>query len=133
MMPASSKQSGTCFGFPDVCKTPSPGGPMPVAYPNEGKVMQCRKTASHVKFCNKEAVTKKSEMPRSMGDEPGTIGGLISSVNMNKVIYLTCSFAVWAMGHQVARLTSMTGHNGSNSNMPLGAQVELSQAEVLVA
>ncbi len=133
MMPASSKQGGTCFGYPDVCKTPSPGGPVPIPYPNTGQVMQCQKTASHVKFCGKEAVTKKSEIPRSQGDEPGTVGGIVSNRNMDKVLIRKASSKVRAMGQQVAYLTSMTAQNGSNANLPTGAQVKPSQAKVLVA
>jgi len=36
MMPASTKGGGMCLAFPDVCKTPSPGGPVPIPYPNTG-------------------------------------------------------------------------------------------------
>lgn len=132
MIPASSKQGGLCFSFPDVCKTPTPGGPVPIPYPNTGMVMQCSKTASKVKFCNKEAVSKNSEMSRSQGDEAGTLGGVMSNVNMSKVVYKKCSSKVKVMGHQVAHLASMTGHNGSNSNMPAGAQIAPSQVKVLV-
>ena len=28
---------GTTIIFPDVCKTPSPGGPIPIPYPNTAK------------------------------------------------------------------------------------------------
>ena len=28
------KSTGTSIAFPDVCKTPSPGGPIPIPYPN---------------------------------------------------------------------------------------------------
>ena len=132
MMPASTKQSGTCFAFPDVCKTPSPGGPVPIPYPNFGMVMQTQKTATKVKICNKQTVTKKSEMPRSQGDEPGTIGGVISNVNMNKVIYKKCSSKVKVMGNQAAYLTSTTGQNGSNANMPTGTQIAPSQTKVII-
>ena len=32
---AVTKQSGQCFGFPDVCKTPAPpAAPIPIPYPN---------------------------------------------------------------------------------------------------
>ena len=31
---ASNSSSGTTITFPDVCKTPSPGGPIPIPYPN---------------------------------------------------------------------------------------------------
>ena len=133
MLPGSSKQGGVCFAFPDVCKTPTPGGPVPIPYPNFGQVMNCVKVAKKVKFCNKQVVTKVSEMPRSNGDEPGTVGGVISNVNMNKVRYLKCSSKVKAMGNPVAMLTSMTGHNGSNSNIPAGMQIAPSQVKVLVA
>ncbi len=132
MMPASTKQGGVCFAFPDVCKTPTPGGPVPIPYPNFGQVMQCQKTAKKVKFCNKEAATKKSEMPRSQGDEAGTVGGVVSNVNMNKVIYQKCSTKVKAEGNQIAHLLSMTGQNGSNANMPAGAQIAPSQTKVIV-
>lgn len=133
MFPASSKQSGVCFAFPDVCKTPSPGGPVPIPYPNFGQVMQITKTATKVKFCNKEAATKNSEIPMSQGDEAGVAGGVVSNVNMNKVIYKKCSSKVKAQGHQVAYLTSMTGQNGMNANMPAGNQIAPSQIKVIVA
>lgn len=133
MFPASSKQGGLCFAFPDVCKTPSPGGPIPIPYPNFGQVMQITKTANKVKFCNKEAVTKNSEIPMSQGDEAGSLGGVVSNVFINKVIYRKCSSKVKAQGHQVAYLTSMTGQNGTNANMPAGNQVAPSQVKVIVA
>jgi len=132
MLPGSTKQGGVCFAFPDVCKTPTPGGPVPIPYPNFGQVMTCQKTASKVKFSNMQVATKKSEMPMSQGDEPGVAGGVVSNVNMNKVLYRKCSSKVKAMGNQVAQLTSMTGQNGSNANMPAGMQIAPSQTNVLV-
>jgi hypothetical protein len=32
--PASTKRGSTITMFPDVCKTPTPGGPVPIPYPN---------------------------------------------------------------------------------------------------
>ena len=134
MLPASSKQSGTCFAMPDVCKTPVPGGPpVPIPYPNTGMVMQVTGESTKVKICNFGAVTKKSEMPRSMGDEPGTLGGVVSNVNMNKVVYKKGSSKVKVEGQALQHLTAMTGHNGMNANMPSGMQVAPSQTKVLVA
>jgi len=34
MYPASTKQGAAVSSFPDVCKVPSPGGPLPIPYPN---------------------------------------------------------------------------------------------------
>lgn len=134
MLPASSKQSGQCFAMPDVCKTPVPGAPpVPIPYPNTGMVMQVTGESTKVKICNFGAVTKKTEMPRSMGDEPGTLGGVVSNVNMNKIVYKKGSSKVKVEGQPLQHLTAMTGHNGMNANMPSGVQVAPSQVKVLVA
>ena len=45
MFPGATKGGGQCFGFPDVCKTPSPAGPVPIPYPNFGLLNQAAKTA----------------------------------------------------------------------------------------
>lgn len=34
---AGDVKGGISFGFPDVTKTPSPGGPIPIPYPNFGR------------------------------------------------------------------------------------------------
>ena len=133
MMPASTKGGGQCLAVPDVCKTPSFGGPVPIPYPNIGMVNQATKTTTKVKFKGKQVCTKKSEMSRSQGDEAGVAGGVVSGGNMGKIAYKKCSSKVKAQGQKVAYLTSMTGHNGSNANHPAGAQIAPSQTKVLVA
>lgn len=132
MMPASTKGGGQCMAMPDVCKTPSPAGPVPIPYPSIGMLDQAKKTSTKVKFKGKEACTKKSEMSRCQGDEAGSAGGVVSGVNMNKVQFKKCSAKVKAEGQGVAYLTSTTGHNGSNANHPAGAQIAPSQTDVLV-
>jgi hypothetical protein len=132
-LPASTKQSGTALAVPDVCKVPAPPAPpIPTPFPNTGMLNQAKSTSSKVKFSNKEVVTKKSEMPRSMGDEAGTLGGMVSNKNMDKVTFKKASSKVKAQGQPVVHVTSMTAHNGSNANMPAGAQIAPSQTKVLV-
>lgn len=133
IFPASTKGGGQCLGFPDVCKTPSPGGPVPVPYPNVGMCPQAKGTAKKVKFQMKEVVTKKSKIPRSSGDEAGTAGGVVSGMNMGPVAFKKGSSKVKIEGQPCVHLTSMTGHNGSNANMPSGTQVAPSQTKVIVA
>ncbi|WP_205749223.1 DUF4150 domain-containing protein [Desulfopila sp. IMCC35008] len=134
IMPAATKGGGQCFAMPDVCLTPAPPAPpVPTPYPNTGMVNQAKKTATKVKFCGKEAVTKKSEISRSMGDEAGVNKGVMSGMNMGKICYKKGSGKVKAQGQQVCYLGSITGHNGTNANMPVGAQVAPSQTKVLVA
>ena len=134
IMPASSKGGGACFAFPDTCLTPAPPAPpVPVPYPNTGMVMQAKKESKKVKFDGKGALTTKSEMSRSMGDEPGVNKGVMSGMNMGKVTYKKGSGKVKVEGQPVVHLTSMTGHNGTSANMPAGVQVAPSQTKVLVA
>ncbi len=133
MMPASCKAGGSCFGFPDVCKVPAPPAPpIPTPFPNTCQVMQASKTSKKVKITNKETVTLKSEVPKSMGDEAGTLKGVVSSTNMDKVIYKKGSSKVKVEGQPVIHLTAMSAHNGANANLPPGQQIAPSQAKVKV-
>lgn len=133
MFPASSKGGGQAFAFPDTCKTPTPGGPVPVPYPNTGQLVMAKKTAKKVLIVGKEAVTTKSEIPRSMGDEAGTAGGVVSSTNMDKVAFSKGSSKVKAQGQPLIHQTAPTRHNGSNANMPGGLVVAPSQSKVFCA
>lgn len=134
MLPASTKGSGTAFAMPDTCKTPVPGAPpAPIPYPNTGMLMQATGESTKVKICQFGAVTKKTEIPKSMGDEPGTLGGVVSNVNMNKITFKKGSSKVKVEGQALQHLMAMTGHNGMNANMPAGNQVAPSQVKVLIA
>src|SRR5262245_11115223 len=130
MMPGSCKAGGNCFAAPDTCLTPAPPAPpVPTPYPNTGMVDQADKTADKVKFVGKEVVTTKSEIPRTMGDEPGVNKGVASGTNMDKVVFKKGSSKVKVQGHPCVYHTAMTGHNGMSSNMPTGSHVAPSQTK----
>lgn len=130
--PASCKKGGQCFAFPDVCKTPAAPSPVPIPYPNIGMVAQAKKTSTTVKITGKAACTKKSEIPRSQGDEAGTLGGVVSNRNMSKITWKKGSSTVKFQGHPAVYHLAPTGQNGTNANVP-GVQVAPSQTKVLVA
>lgn len=133
MLPASTNGGGQCVATaPDVCKTPTPAGPVPTPYPNIAQVNQATNTATKVKFTGRPVVHKMSEIPMSSGDEAGTVGGIVSGVNMNKVIYKIGSSKVKVEGQQCEFHTALTGHNGANSNI-VGMQAAPSQVKVLVS
>lgn len=138
MFPASTKGGGQCVlpGPTDVCKTPAPPAPVPppMPYPNIVDVSKASKgtCSDKVKFSNQPAVTTKTEVPMSNGDEPGVAGGLVSGVNMKTMKFTTGSSTVKIEGEQACHLTVMTAHNGSNSNCPGGAQVGPSQTKVKI-
>ena len=62
--------------FPDVCKTPSPGGPVvPIPYPNIGKSSDISKDTKKFKTNGKPIMPKHSNFKMGIGDEAGIRGG----------------------------------------------------------
>jgi len=69
--------------LPDVCNTPTPGGPVPVAYPNLAfSADLAGGTTSVLVDGGHSAANKGSRFAVSTGDEPGTLGGVISGTFM---------------------------------------------------
>ncbi len=135
ILPASSKGGGDALGAPDVCLTPAPPAPSPVPtpYPNKGSFNQASKTSTKVKIAGKAAVSKKSEIPRSMGDEAGVNKGVMSGMNMDKITVKKASSKVKIQGDGCVHATSITAHNGVSANVPAGAQISPSQTKVLIS
>ncbi|HHH30820.1 MAG TPA: DUF4150 domain-containing protein [Polyangiaceae bacterium] len=128
MFPVSTKQDGTCVAFPDACLVPPV--PIPTPFVNIALCRDAAATSSRVLACNKEVVVESSIIPRSIGDEPGTGGGLLSGVNMGPARFKTYSSRVYAEGKKVVIQTSVTGQNGMSANA-VGCQVSPSQTRVL--
>ncbi|MDM8542945.1 DUF4150 domain-containing protein [Desulfococcaceae bacterium HSG9] len=101
---------------PDVCKTPSPGGPVPIPYPNIAFSKNLAKGTKTIKVDGGNmAANKGSEFSRSIGDEPGTVGGVKSGVNMKEATWLSYSFNVKFEGKNVCRLTDKMLMNHGNA------------------
>ena len=105
---------GMSIVFPDVCKTPSPAGPVPIPYPNIGKSSDTIQGPTTVKTDGQMPMVKGAKYMRSMGDEPGVAGGVVSGVNMNVCEFLLFSFDVKFEGKNVCRLGDMMWHNKKN-------------------
>ena len=136
MVPVVTREGGMAFAFPDVCKVPAPPSPsgVPVPLPN---MAQCSDADSgscsqNTRVRNKAVLVATSEIPRSSGDEAGTLGGVVSSTNMGKVVFRTSSSKVRIEGTAAVMHLATTAHNGSNANAPAGTQVTPSQSQVLL-
>ncbi len=105
---------GMSIVFPDVCKTPTPGGPVPIPYPNIGKSSDTSQGPKKVTTDQKMPMVKGAKYSRSMGDEAGTVGGVLSNVNMNVCEFLLYSFDVKFEGKNVCRLGDPMFHNKKN-------------------
>ena len=67
--------NGIASAFPDVCKTPTPGGPVPIPYPNISQSSDTSKGSSTVKMDGNPIMLKDSEFKMSSGDEAGSADG----------------------------------------------------------
>nr|WP_293171433.1 DUF4150 domain-containing protein [Nannocystis sp.] len=101
---------------PDVCKTPSPGGPIPVPYVNSARDSQLAKGSKRTTIGGNPIALESSNIRTSSGDEPGTIGGLISSKVKGKLTWGTSSADVTIEGKGVVRFMDVTNHNGNSFN-----------------
>ena len=124
------------MAFPDVCKTPTPVGPVPIPYPNIAQLAMANPAtcALTVLIFNKPAATTMTMIMLSSGDEAGCAGGVISSLFIGPARFTLGSMVVSIEGAPAAYQGSLIGQNGVGSaNMPTGAQVVPSQAIVTVS
>jgi len=101
--------------IPDVCKTPSPGGPVPMPYPNIATQSSLSDGTTTVEAKGQMIAVKGSHYSRSNGDEAGTAGGVKSSVNMKATDWITYSFDVKMEGRNACRHTDKKFHNNQNT------------------
>ncbi len=101
---------------PDVCKTPSPGGPVPVPYVNVAQSAMLEQGSVMVKIEGSPAGIMGSSLSVSSGDEPGTAGGVVSGVNKGKATWGSASFDVKIEGKGAARFLDVVKHNGDPAN-----------------
>ncbi len=101
---------------PDVCKTPSPGGPVPVPYVNAAQSANLAQGSTTVKIEGNPVGIMGSNLSVSSGDEPGTVGGVVSGVNKGKATWGSASFDVKVEGKGAARFLDVIKHNGDSPN-----------------
>lgn len=102
--------------IPDVCKTPSPGGPIPVPYPNISQASSLAKGTTTVSADGGNMIgIKGSEFSMSNGDEPGTLGGVKSSTFIKESTWILYSFDVKMEGQGACRLTDKKFQNHENT------------------
>lgn len=123
--------NGVTIVFPDVCKTPSPGGPIPIPYPNIARSSDTAKGSKSVKMDGNPIMLKDSNFRTSMGDEAGTAGGgIVSNTTKGKAEFINYSFDVKVEGKNVPRLLDSMIHNKLSS--PNTAPAPLLQPPLVV-
>jgi hypothetical protein len=108
--------NGVTIAFPDVCKTPSPGGPIPIPYPNIAQSSDTAKGSGTVKVDGNPICLKDSNFRMSTGDEAGSAGGGVASSKIKgKAEFINYSFDVNVEGKNVPRAFDLMLHNEKNT------------------
>lgn len=102
--------------IPDICKTPTPGGPVPMPYPNFAMSSTLTNGTTTV-FAKggKMIAVKGSRYTPTNGDEPGTVGGVKSNTFKQGTDWITYSFDVKMDGKNSCRDTDKKFHNDKNT------------------
>ncbi len=120
-----ASSNGISTWFPDVCKTPTPGGPIPIPYPNIAMSSDTADGSSTVKVDGNPVMLKGSNFKMSTGDEAGSAMGVVSNKIKGKAEPVNYSFDVKIDGKNAFRLTDMMTQNaGSNPNGGPGTDVQ---------
>lgn len=107
---------GVTIAFPDVCKTPAPPAPpIPIPYPNIAKSSDTAQGSKKVKCDGNPICLKDSNFSMSTGDEPGSLGGIVSNKFKGKAEFVNFSFDVKVEGKNVARAFDLMLHNDKNT------------------
>lgn len=101
--------------IPDVCKTPSPAGPVPIPYPNIAQSITLSGGTTTVKGDKAMTANKGSKFSLSNGDNAGVAGGVKSSTFMKEATWILYSFDVKMDGKNACRLTDKMFHNSENA------------------
>jgi hypothetical protein len=100
---------------PDVCKTPTPGGPVPMPYPNIAQSITLSNGTTTVKGDKAMAANKGSKFAMSNGDQAGTVGGVKSNVFMKEATWILYSPDTKLESKNACRLTDPMYHNAENT------------------
>lgn len=106
---------------PDVCKTPTPGGPVPMPYPNMSQSSSLSDGTTTVKVDGGNmAAIKGSKFAMSSGDEPGTLGGVKSNTFKQASTWILYSFDVKLDGGNACRFSDKKFQNNENTVDAMG-------------
>lgn len=115
LSPVTKESEGTVAGFPDVCNTPGPGGPVPVPFPNVAESESLEGGSRSVTINGAPVCLSSSRLGSSTGNEAGSAGGGVASGKTKGAAYpVNYSFDVMIEGKSVVRnldLFTLNDHN----------------------
>jgi hypothetical protein len=107
---------------------PAGPAPIPIPYPNKTDVSSTSGVTPKVKIPNKKVVVSSSTVPRSRGNEAGTLKGMVSATNMDKMKFKSGSSKVVFQGTR----SSLKEPELTSASTPAGTQFKPSQTKVRI-
>lgn len=114
---------------PDVCLTPTSGGPVPVPYPNVAQSRDLVGGTATVRTDGSSAAIKGSRFATSTGDEAGSVGGVCSGTHKGPAEFANYSMDVRMEGANACRLTDPMTMNQKNTLCQAEAQSPVTPPE----
>jgi len=105
---------GIALAFPDVCLTSTPGGPVPIPYPNLSRSADAAGGAVTVTVDGNPLVLEDTDFALSSGDEAGALGNVITGKVKGPARFILWSFDVTVEGKGVPRQLDLMMHNHAN-------------------
>lgn len=101
---------------PDICKTPVGNAVVPLPYVIVSQANTLVQGSTTVKIDGGNMIgIDGCRFTMCSGDEPGTLGGVVSSIIKNESQFITTSFNVKVEGKGVGRLLDMMTMNRKNT------------------
>lgn len=100
--------------LPDVRKTPTPGGAIPIPYPNIGKSGETSSGPTSVKTDDQMPMTKDAKYMITTGDEAGSAMSVMSNKIKGACEYMMYPLAVKFDGKNVCRMADPLFHSEDN-------------------
>jgi len=110
----NTQMMGMDTGFPDVCLTPTPAGPVPIPYPNIAMGPTAIPNVIKVLVVGMPAHNMGTTTPLTNGDNAGVAMGVASGLVMGPSRHLIGSFTTLVQGMPATRLTSAGLTNSTN-------------------
>ncbi|MDC0534640.1 DUF4150 domain-containing protein [Francisellaceae bacterium] len=103
-------------GPTDICKTQVGPATVPLPYPNIGVPTMCDQPVATVLFANGPAINLDGKIPMTNGDQAGAIGGVLSSMIMGQLQFMSTMAPTVKVGGSPAVTTqSPTMQNKENT------------------
>jgi hypothetical protein len=126
---ANTQMMGMDLGFPDVCLTPTPAGPVPIPYPDIAMGPTAIPSQVKVFMMCTLAHNMATTIPLTNGDNAGVATGVASGMVMGPSRHLLGSFTTLVGGMPATRMTSVSLQNSTNCP---GVRIVPSQPKVLL-